>query len=414
MAVKWLHSSLIYIILIWQMPSCFASNQCSEIQVKNTIVDVKAALLKGVRSKDPVHVATPEACTELCCDGEPVKDAESSGRKPLNKKTPQEESDWDAQHFPSNDNITLTKSNNSQAETKQHDAHSDVQKNITVHLLHIVNSLEKNLDKIEEQLGDFSSHSSENQTQVHHPTKAPANKKLKKNTAAPLVARAKSASVFSNADGVTTGKTRILAVQHILTTKEPQATPFITPTLSSLAFTTVAKSHKATTSVRFPEVAFASALSQRTTSSAVTQPAAAVAKSTSRTLIMTRATTTIPHKLKKTTSHPAEDGRILSTKITWNLKGATRSSGKTATVASISPFVNLKKLNLFINETLTVKLSHMENPAGIQKSLVASLLFGVFFLALVLAIFVQRAVDSFRQRHYTKFDYLINGMYIGV
>lgn len=466
---EWLSSSLICVMLLCQVPRFCASNQCLDIQVKNSIVDVKAALLKGVRSKDPVHVATPDACIKLCCDGEPVKeqklcnlaifapkrnakhpncymfycpneaacplkheedftsywikrDIDDLDRKHLNKDPLPKESDGNA-HL-TKDNVTLTQSN---SQTSQHDAHKDVQKNITVHLLHIVNNLEKNLDKIEEKLKDDFSNTSENQNQVHHPTKAPARKKFNKTTVAPLIARVKSASVFSNKDSTTTGKTRTLKVQHAWTTAEPQTAISVTPAASSVAFTTAVKSQA--TSATSHQTAFMSTTSQKTvtrtsTSTTLTQakaaklPAAALAKSTNGVLILTKSTTTTPHQFKKTTSHLVAAGHgILSSKSTWNFTGTTRSSasaGKTTTTAHVSPLVDVKKLDLVINETITVKLIHMESPANIQKSLVATLLFGVLFLSLVLAIFGQRALDSFRRRHYTRFDYLINGMYIGI
>ncbi|XP_010015626.1 PREDICTED: MANSC domain-containing protein 1, partial [Nestor notabilis] len=51
---------------------------------------------------------------------------------------------------------------------------------------------------------------------------------------------------------------------------------------------------------------------------------------------------------------------------------------------------------------------------GEKSSLVAALLFGVIFLVLVIALTGKKIHESFQKRHYTRLDYLINGMYADV
>ncbi|NWQ63598.1 MANS1 protein, partial [Neopipo cinnamomea] len=51
---------------------------------------------------------------------------------------------------------------------------------------------------------------------------------------------------------------------------------------------------------------------------------------------------------------------------------------------------------------------------GEKSSLVAALLFGVIFLLLVIALTGKKIHESLRKRHYTRLDYLINGMYADV
>ncbi|XP_027754331.1 MANSC domain-containing protein 1 [Empidonax traillii] len=48
---------------------------------------------------------------------------------------------------------------------------------------------------------------------------------------------------------------------------------------------------------------------------------------------------------------------------------------------------------------------------GEKSSLVAALLFGVVFLLLVIALTGKKIHESLQKRHYTRLDYLINGMY---
>ncbi|NXX15047.1 MANS1 protein, partial [Podargus strigoides] len=51
---------------------------------------------------------------------------------------------------------------------------------------------------------------------------------------------------------------------------------------------------------------------------------------------------------------------------------------------------------------------------GEKSSLVAALLFGVIFLLLVIALTGKKIHESLQKRHYTRLDYLINGMYADV
>ncbi|NXA26166.1 MANS1 protein, partial [Ibidorhyncha struthersii] len=51
---------------------------------------------------------------------------------------------------------------------------------------------------------------------------------------------------------------------------------------------------------------------------------------------------------------------------------------------------------------------------GEKRSLVAALLFGVIFLLLVIALTGKKIHESLQKRHYTRLDYLINGMYADV
>lgn len=51
---------------------------------------------------------------------------------------------------------------------------------------------------------------------------------------------------------------------------------------------------------------------------------------------------------------------------------------------------------------------------GEKSSLVAALLFGVIFLLLVIALTGKKISESLQKRHYTRLDYLINGMYADV
>ncbi|NXW68941.1 MANS1 protein, partial [Hirundo rustica] len=51
---------------------------------------------------------------------------------------------------------------------------------------------------------------------------------------------------------------------------------------------------------------------------------------------------------------------------------------------------------------------------GEKSSLVAALFFGVIFLLLVIVLTVKKIHESLQKRHYTRLDYLINGMYADV
>ena len=51
-----------------------------------------------------------------------------------------------------------------------------------------------------------------------------------------------------------------------------------------------------------------------------------------------------------------------------------------------------------------------QNPA-IFGGLIALLCFGSFFVLAILAIFGRKLFESWQRRHYSRIDYLVNGMY---
>ena len=66
-----------------------------------------------------------------------------------------------------------------------------------------------------------------------------------------------------------------------------------------------------------------------------------------------------------------------------------------------------------IQPQLRFHYPHFESPesAAISGALIAAVSFGVMFLFSVLVLVGKRCFDSWQRRHYSRMDYLINGMY---
>jgi len=63
-----------------------------------------------------------------------------------------------------------------------------------------------------------------------------------------------------------------------------------------------------------------------------------------------------------------------------------------------------------VNSTSTLKHRDIWSESA-ATGLIAALIFGIIFFVTVLVLVGKRCYDGWQRRHYSKIDYLINGMY---
>ncbi|XP_061195687.1 uncharacterized protein C11orf24 homolog [Saccostrea echinata] len=63
------------------------------------------------------------------------------------------------------------------------------------------------------------------------------------------------------------------------------------------------------------------------------------------------------------------------------------------------------------NGRLENKINQMEPSSAVLGGLIALLCFGIFFIIAIMVIFGKKLFESWQRRHYSRIDYLVNGMY---
>ncbi|XP_052088858.1 uncharacterized protein C11orf24 homolog isoform X2 [Mytilus californianus] len=145
------------------------------------------------------------------------------------------------------------------------------------------------------------------------------------------------------------------------------------------------------------------------------------AKTTMTTTTSTTTTTTTMMMTTELTTK--ETTEYLSTKEATTTKETTTSGNDTQTIVTNQPTTessNMSKstekpittgdLNITFADTNQMK-EEKEESNVLSAALIAALSFGILFFFAVLVLIGKRCFDSWQKRHYSRIDYLVNGMY---
>nr|XP_020641462.1 MANSC domain-containing protein 1 [Pogona vitticeps] len=72
-------STCVLAVMVCAMLKPSQSQDCSTEKMENTTIDIKAAISKGIKGADPIHVTTWKACVDFCC-----LERKIAGNKPCN------------------------------------------------------------------------------------------------------------------------------------------------------------------------------------------------------------------------------------------------------------------------------------------------------------------------------------------
>ncbi|NWI30491.1 MANS1 protein, partial [Sula dactylatra] len=429
------------------------SRECSAEKMENLIIDINLSLPKGVRGAEPLHAPAPEACVRACCSGQelsgdkkcnlmifdarrtsahpncylfycpsteacPMKPATGFVSYKITRDTHAlEDTSFKSEDFSSNGYSLSSDAGAfvSRSQTSRQNRTAALQQSVFHQAPELLSHVAKHLDNSE-----FHTVFPESQRAKHPESLDPTP-------------RQKVINLPSNMpSAVRTGNPSALFPTTQSSVPEPSSTtPAPLPTS-----TTRPESH--TTSQPTSGAKHIAVTTTTTTTTATLPPT-----------VNTRAKLGIPAAVTHVPlSSPTNSASTSSTKqVTANSRSATAPSGLRTpaippepTVASSNDtsHVTLLSFSGFTLFTSDSPMASQNDPQGYdpsdsesylpesvlrgkgvvqlgeKSSLVAALLFGVIFLLLVIALTGKKIHESLQKRHYTRLDYLINGMYADV
>ncbi|NXP10748.1 MANS1 protein, partial [Thinocorus orbignyianus] len=432
-----------------------SGQECSVERTADAIIDINLSLPKGIRGAEPVYALSPEACVRTCCSGEKL-----SGDKKCNLVI------FDAQRTSTHPNCYLFYCPSTEAcPTKpatgyvsykiSRETHApedtsfkseDVSSNgyslsldAGAFLSHDQTSRQNHSAALQQsafhQASELLNHVVKHLDNIEFQTVFPESQGAKESeNLDPTPRRKVMINLLPNtSSAVRTGNPSALFPTAQSTTPEPSST-ILTPRPTS---TTRRESH---TTSQHPGSAKPTTIT--TTTTTATFPPAGTTRAKLGIPASSIAVTRVP------VSRPTTSASVSATKrVTTNYRPATTPSGLRTPATPPEPTVvssndtshaTLLSFSGFTLSTSDSPTSFQNSPQGYdpsdsesyllesflrgkgiiqlgeKSSLIAALLFGVIFLSLVIALTGKKIHESLQKRHYTRLDYLINGMYADV
>ncbi|XP_010298999.2 MANSC domain-containing protein 1 [Balearica regulorum gibbericeps] len=439
------------LVITCVMPGPSLSQECSAEKMENTIIDINLSLPKGIRGAEPVYTSSPEACVRACCSGEKL-----SGDKKCNLMI------FDTRRTSAHPNCYLFYCPSTEA-CPMKPATGFVSYKITrdTHVLEDTSFKSEDFSSNEYSLssdaGAFISHgqtSHQNHTtalreSVFHQESEHLNHVAKhlNNEFYTIFPESQSAKHQESLDPIPRQKVINLPPNT------SSAVRFGNPSASFPTTQSSAPEPSSTTPTPLPTST--TRLESRTTSLHPDGAEPTTVTTTTATFPPTataRAKPGIPATSIVIThvplSSPTTSASTSTTKeVTTNSRSATVPSGlrtpaippePTVVSSDDTSHVTLLSFSGFTLSASDSPMSSQNNPQdydpsdsesylpksvlrgkgvvqlGEKSSLIAALFFGVIFFLLVIALTGKKIHESLQKRHYTRLDYLINGMYADV
>ncbi|NWH77022.1 MANS1 protein, partial [Piaya cayana] len=423
--------------------------ECSAEQLRDALVDINLSLPRGVRGAEPVFAASPEACVRACCSGEkppgdkkcnlaifdirrtsahpncylfycpsteacPMKPATGFVSYKITRDTRAlEDTTFKSEDFssheyslPSDDGAFI-----SHSQTTQQNGTATLQQSVFHQASQLLNDMAKQLDK-----------------SGVHPV-FPESQRAEHPETLDSIPRQKVINLWSNTSStVRIGNTSA----SFLTTQSSVPDPSST-TLSPLPTSTI-RVESRTTSVLAaggrPTAVTTTTATFLHTANARAKPGIPPATITATHVpLFSPTTSTSSSTTKQVTTNSRSATTPSGLRTPAILEPTVVSSNDTSHVTLLSfPGVTLSASDSSTapqNDSQGYDTSNLDVPENVLRgkgviqlgektSLVAALLFGVIFLLLVIALTGKKIHESLQKRHYTRLDYLINGIYADV
>ncbi|NXP51537.1 MANS1 protein, partial [Heliornis fulica] len=439
------------LVITCVMPGASVGQECAMEKLEDTIVDINLSLPKGIRGAEPVYTTSSEACVHACCSGEKLSgdkkcnlmifDARRTSAHPncylfycpsteacpmkptagfVSYKITRETHTLEDASFRSEDSSSYEYSLSSDAEAFNSHGQASHQNRTTAlqqsgfrqaseHLNHVA----KHLDSSE-----FYTIFPESQSAKHPERLDP-------------IPRQKVINLLPNtSSAVRIGNPSALLPTTQSSTPEPSSTT-LTPLPAS---TTQLESHTTsvhsgaleptavptTTTATVPPIATARdktgipADSMAVIHVPLSSPTASM--STTKQVTTNSRSATIPSRLR-TPAMPPGPAVVPSndTRHATHLpfSGFTLSASDSPLAFQNDPHgYDLSESKNYLPESVLRGKGVIQ--LGEKISLIAALLFGVIFFLLVIALTGKKIHESLQKKHYTRLDYLINGMYADI
>ncbi|NWH58792.1 MANS1 protein, partial [Geococcyx californianus] len=234
---------------------------------------------------------------------------------------------------------------------------------------------------------------------------------LRSNTSSAVQTRNTSASFLTTQSSVPKPSSTTVSPLPTSTTKlEPHTTSLPAGSAEPTAVTTTTATFPPTVDTRAkPDIP---ATTVTVTHVSLSSPTTSASTSITKQVTMNPRSTTTPLELR-TPAIPPEPTVVSSNNTSHvtllSLPGFTPC---TSNSSRASQGYDPSDLESYLSESILRGKGVIQ--LGEKSSLIAALLFGVIFLLLVIALTGKKLCESLQKRHYTRLDYLINGMYADV
>ncbi|KFV47649.1 MANSC domain-containing protein 1, partial [Tyto alba] len=429
------------------------SQECSAEKMENTIVDINLSLSRGIKGAEPLYAPNPEACGRACCSGEKLSGDKKCNLMIFDVRRTSVHPNCYLFYCPSTEaclmkpatglvSYKITRDSHAPVDTSfksedfsssEHslslDAGASISRSQTSHQNRttalpqsVVRQASESLNHMSKHLDNTEFHTvfPESQRAKHPESLGPTPRQkvinLSPNTSF-AVRVGNTSALFSTTQSsipetssttltpLPTGTSRLVSRTTSLHPGGAKPTVVTTTTTATFlpAATTRAKPGIPATSISVTHVP----LSSPTTSASTSTRKQMTTNSRSLAAPSGLRTPAIPPEPTVVSSNNTSRVTLLS------FSGFTLPTSGSPTVSQNNPQgYDPSDSEGYLPETVQRGKGVIQ--LGEKSSLVAALLFGVVFLLLVIALTGKKIHESLQKRHYTRLDYLINGMYADV
>ncbi|NXN15915.1 MANS1 protein, partial [Indicator maculatus] len=432
------------LMITWVMAGPSLSAECSAEKMENSIIDINLSLPRGVRGAEPLHAPSPGACVHACCSGEKLSgdkkcnllifdprrtstqpncylfycpSAEACPMKPatglisykITRDTPVPEDPSFKSEYLSSDGHSLSLDAGAFIPHSQ-SGHQNPAAAVFPHESELQNHVSKQLDHSE-----FHTVLPESRSAKHPENLDPVPRQnlppnmssaVQTGTPSALFPTTQSRAPEPSSTAPTPLPTSTTQLQSHTSLPTGDTKPTALPTSTTRATflptgTTGAKPGLPATSITVTHVPLSSHTPTSSTTKQVTT------NSRSATALSGQRTSAFPPEPTGVSSNHTSHASLLSASdFTLSTKDSLTSSQNNPGGYDPSDS-DSNLLESVLRGKGVIEL-------GEEISLIAALLFGVIFLLLVIALTGKKMYESLQKRHYTRLDYLINGMYADV
>ncbi|NXJ77767.1 MANS1 protein, partial [Trogon melanurus] len=435
---------LLVITCVMAGPS--VSQECSAEKMENAIIDINLSLPKGIRGAEPTYASTAEACIRACCSAEklsgdkkcnlmifdarrtsahpncylfycpsteacPMKPAKGLVSYKITRDThAPEDTSFNSEDFSSNEYSLSSDAGApiSHSQTSHQNRATALQPSIS----HQSSELQSHMEHLDN--AEFHTVFPESQQAKHPESLEPISRQKVINlppNRSPAIQIANPSAFFST-------------IQSSI--PEPSG-----PTLTPLP-TSTTRLESRTTSLH------PSGAKPATVTTMATFPPTAATRAKPGIPAATFAVTHVPFSSPKASASTSTAKQVTVNSALSGLRTPAISPEPTVVFSNYTSRVTVLSSSGFTRSAIDSPTASQNDPQGYdpsdaqsylpesflrgkdvvqlgeKSSLVAALLFGVIFLLLVIALTWKKVHESLQKRHYTRLDYLINGMYSDV
>ncbi|NXD28867.1 MANS1 protein, partial [Spelaeornis formosus] len=428
------------------------SQECSAEKMENSVIDIDLSLPRGVRGAEPLRVSGAGSCVRACCSGHPIAgdkkcnliifyaartsthpncylfycpSTETCPMKPATGlvsykittdiHTPEDKS-IKTENFSSNESSSPSDAGTfiSHSQNIHQDHTANLQESVFHQASELLNHISEHLDKMELHTVFPESQRAEQsesldpisrQEVITLPPDRPSLVPLGNRTA-PFPTSAQAGTPETSSASLTALLTSTILLEPHATSVHPGAakpsTTHPTTAASLLVSATAATPGVPATSIAVTHVPLSKPTKSASTSTTVQvtmNSRSATAPSGLRIQVIAPEPTIVSSNDTSHVTLLSFPGVILSKDSPTSSQNDLQGYDPSDSESSLSEGV-LRGKGVF--------------QLGEKSSLLAALFFGVLFLLLVLVLTGKKIHESLQKRHYTRLDYLINGMYTDV